>query len=168
MQVSQEAGKVVWNAHHLNNFPQFIVIHTVKGFSGVNEAEVDIFLEFLAFSMIQRMLTIWSVSSTFSKSSLYIWSSQFMYCWSLAWILSITLPACEMSADRQAPLSMGFSRQEYCSGLPFPSPEDLSYSGIEPMSLTSPALAGRFFTTSTIWEALALSSFGWSHNPSFS
>ena len=58
MQVSQEAGNVIWNAHPLNNFPQFIVIHTVKGFSGVNEAEVDVFLEFLAFSMIQRMLAI--------------------------------------------------------------------------------------------------------------
>ena len=44
----------------------------------------------------------------------------------------------------QAPLSMGFSRQEYCSGLPFPSPGDFSDPGIE---LTSPALAGRFFTT---------------------
>ena len=47
---------------------------------------------------------------------------------------------------------MGFSRQEYYSELPFPSPEDLSYSGIEPMSLTSPALAGRFFTANTTWE----------------
>ena len=42
----------------------------------------------------------------------------------------------------QVPLSMGFSRQEYYSGLPVSSPEDLSYPGIEPMSLTSPALAG--------------------------
>ena len=45
----------------------------------------------------------------------------------------------------QAPLSMGFPRQEYWSGLPFPSPEDLSDSGIAFASLTSPALAGRFF-----------------------
>ena len=47
----------------------------------------------------------------------------------------------------QAPLSMGFSRQEYWSGLPCPPPGDLSDPGIEPMSLASPALAGRFFTT---------------------
>ena len=47
----------------------------------------------------------------------------------------------------QAHLSMEFSRQEYWSGLPFPSPEDLLDLGIEPASLTSPALAGRFFTT---------------------
>ena len=48
---------------------------------------------------------------------------------------------------RQAPLSMGFSKQEYCSGLPFPSPRDLPHPGIESESLTSPASAGRFFTT---------------------
>ena len=53
----------------------------------------------------------------------------------------------------QAPLSMGFSRQEYWSGLPFPSPGDLPNPGIKPMSLESPTLAGRFFTTSTTWEA---------------
>ena len=49
---------------------------------------------------------------------------------------------------RQAPLSMGFSRQEYWSGLPCPPPGDLPDPGIEPMSLMSPALAGRFFTSS--------------------
>ena len=48
-QISQEAGKVVWNFHLFKNFPQFVVIHTVKGFSVVNEAEVDIFLEFSCF-----------------------------------------------------------------------------------------------------------------------
>ena len=53
----------------------------------------------------------------------------------------------------QAPLSMGFSRQEYWSGLPGPPPGDLSDPGIEPVSLTSPALAGRFFTTSATWGA---------------
>ena len=53
----------------------------------------------------------------------------------------------------QAPLSMEFSSQEYWSGLPCPSPGDLPNSGIELASLMSPALAGRFFTTSTTWEA---------------
>ena len=51
----------------------------------------------------------------------------------------------------QAPRSMGFSRQEYWSGLPFPSPEDLTSPGIEPTSFMSPALAGSFFTTSATW-----------------
>ena len=51
---------------------------------------------------------------------------------------------------RQAPLSVGFSRQEYWSGLPCPSPGDLPDPGIKP---ESPALASGFFTTSTTWEA---------------
>ena len=55
---------------------------------------------------------------------------------------------------RQAPLSMGFSRQEYWSGVPCPPPGDLPDLGIEPLSLMSAALAGRFFTTSPTWEVL--------------
>ena len=54
----------------------------------------------------------------------------------------------------QAPLSIGFSRQEYWSGLSCPPPGDLPHPGIKPASLRSPALAGRFFTTSAIWESL--------------
>jgi len=50
-------------------------------------------------------------------------------------------------------LSMGFCRQEYWSGLPCPSPGEIPDTGIEPVSLVSPALAGGFFTTSTSWEA---------------
>ena len=58
IQVSQEA-QVVWYSHHLKNFPQFVVIYTVKGFSVVNEAEVDIFYGIpLLFSLIQWMLAI--------------------------------------------------------------------------------------------------------------
>ena len=57
------------------------------------------------------------------------------------------------TVSHQLPLSMGFSRQEYWNGLPFPLPEDLSDPGIEPTSLASPALAGGFFTTNITWEA---------------
>ena len=50
VQISQEAGQVVWYSHLLQNFSQFVVIHTVKGFGIVNNAEVDVFLElFLLF-----------------------------------------------------------------------------------------------------------------------
>ena len=64
----------------------------------------------------------------------------------------------------QDPLSIGFSRQEYCSGLPSPPPEVLPDPGIEPTSLTSPALAGRFFTTSATWEDtfLLICLYSWS------
>ena len=55
---------------------------------------------------------------------------------------------------RQAPLSMGFSRQEYWSGLPYPPPGDLPNPVIEPESLMSPSLAGGFFTTSATWEVI--------------
>ena len=53
----------------------------------------------------------------------------------------------------QAPLSMGFSRQEYWSGSPCPSSGDLPHPEMEPKSLTPPTLAGGFFTTSPTWEA---------------
>ena len=56
---------------------------------------------------------------------------------------------------RQASLSMGFSRQEYWSGLPFPPPGNLPSPGIKPTLLTSPLLADGFFTTSAAWEALS-------------
>ena len=49
IQVSQEAGQVIWYPHLLKNFPQFIVIHTVKGFGIVNKAEIDVFLELSYF-----------------------------------------------------------------------------------------------------------------------
>ena len=55
---------------------------------------------------------------------------------------------------RQAPLSMGYSRQEFWSGLPYVPLEDLPNPGTKPMSLKSPALAGRFFTSSATWETL--------------
>ena len=54
----------------------------------------------------------------------------------------------------KVPLSMEFSRGEYWSELPFPTPRDLPNSGIEPASTVSPALASRFFTTGATWEAL--------------
>ena len=58
IQISQEAGKVVWYSHLLKNIPHFVVMHTVKGFGVVNKAEVDVFLELVAFLIIQRMLAI--------------------------------------------------------------------------------------------------------------
>ena len=59
-----------------------------------------------------------------------------------------------MDCSVQAPLSMGFSTQEYWSGLPCPPPGDLPDPGIKPTSLMSPALAGRFFTTSATWKPI--------------
>jgi len=73
-QISQEAVKVVWYSHLLKNFPQLVVIHTVKGFGIVNKAEVDIFPELSCFfdDPVDIGILI-SGSSGFSKSSLNIW-----------------------------------------------------------------------------------------------
>ena len=74
IQVSQEAGQVVWYSHLLKNFPQFIVIHTVKGFGIVNRAEIDVFLE-LTYIYDDPVIVgnLISASSAFSKTRLNIW-----------------------------------------------------------------------------------------------
>ena len=74
MQVSQEAGHVVWYSHLFQNLSQFIVIHTVKGFGIVNKAEIDIFPELCCF--FDDPVDVGNLipgSSAFSKSSLNIW-----------------------------------------------------------------------------------------------
>ena len=74
IQVSQETGKVVWYSYHLENFPQFNVIHTVKGFGIVNKAEIDVFLELSCFLNDQGDVgNLISGSSAFSKASMSIW-----------------------------------------------------------------------------------------------
>ena len=78
MQVSEEAGKVVWYSHLFKNFPQFVVIHIFKGFSVVNEAEADAFMDFCCFFYDPTFVgNLISGSSAFPKSSLYIWNSWF-------------------------------------------------------------------------------------------
>ena len=74
MQVYQEAGQVVWYSHLFQNFPEFIVIHTVKGFGIINKAEVDVFLELSCFINDPVDVGNWiSDSSAFSKTSSIIW-----------------------------------------------------------------------------------------------
>ena len=74
IQVSQEAGQVVWYSHLFQNFPQFIVIHTVKGFDIVNTAEIDVFLELSCFfNDLADVGNLIPGSSAFSKTSLNIW-----------------------------------------------------------------------------------------------
>ena len=74
IQISQEADQVVWYSHLFQNFSQFIVIHTVKGFGLVNKAEIDVFLELSSFfddpTDVGNLI---SCSFAFSKSSLNIW-----------------------------------------------------------------------------------------------
>ena len=74
-------------------------------------------------------------------------------CCVLSCFSRVQLFATLQTVARQTPLSMGFSKQEYWSGLPFSPPGDLPDPGIKPQSLRSLALEGRFFTTSVTWEA---------------
>ena len=85
---------------------QFVVIHTVKGFAIVNKTEIDVFLELSCF---------------FDDSVVKVKSLSHVQLFATPW-----------TGAHQALLSMGFFRQEYWSGLPFPSPGDLPYPGIEP------------------------------------
>ena len=78
IQVSQEAGEGVWYPQLFKNFTQFVVIHTVKGFSVLNETEVDVFLEFfcLFYAFFYDPMDVGNLisgSSAFSKASLNIW-----------------------------------------------------------------------------------------------
>ena len=75
MQVSQETGRVAWSSHLYRNFPQFFVIHSVKGYSVVSEAEMYVFLEFLCFLLdpmiVDNLISGYSASL---KPSLYTWN----------------------------------------------------------------------------------------------
>ena len=148
------------------------MIHTVKGFGIVNKAEVDVFLELSCFFNNSRDVdNLISGSSAFSKSSLNIWKfTVHILCMRVnsgkknplgilfksklcmhvdAKSLSrAQLLATLWTVVHQAPLSMGFSRQEYWSGLPCPPPGNFPDPEIETVALTSPTVAGGFFPTS--------------------
>ena len=87
-----------------------------------------------------------------SEVTYNLWSKTLHVC-VLSHFSHVRLFATRWTVACQAPLFMGFSRQEYRSGFPCPPPGDLPDPGIEPTSAASPALTTGFFTTSTIWEA---------------
>ena len=100
IQISQEAGQVVWHFHLFKNLPQFVVIHTVNGCGIVNNAEIDVFLELSRFfDDPEDVGNLIFGSSAFSKISLNIWKLiAHVLLKSGLGILSITLLAYEMSA----------------------------------------------------------------------
>ena len=122
IQVSQEAGQVVWYSHLFQNFPQLIVIHTVKGFGIVNKAEIDVFLELSCFfDDPEDVGNLISGSSAFSKTGLNIWKFTFHVLLKPdAKSLQSCLTLCDpIDGSPPGSLSLGFSRQEHWSGLPF-------------------------------------------------
>ena len=109
MQSSQEAGKVVWYSHLFKNFPQFAVIHMVKDFTVVCEAEVDIFVEFSCFFYAPTNVgNLISRSSTFPKFSLNIWRL-LVHTLLKSSFSCVQLYVTLWTIAHHAPLSMGFS-----------------------------------------------------------
>ena len=102
IQVSQEAGQVVWYYHLFQNFPQFIVIHTVKGFNIVNKAEIDVFLELPCFfSDPADVGNLISDSSACSKTNYLLSPIKVVlsaYLRLLIFLPAILIPACESSS----------------------------------------------------------------------
>ena len=86
IQASQETGQVVWYSHLFQNFPQFVVIHTVKGFGIVNKAEIDVFSGTLFFDDPADVGNLISGSSAFSKTSLNIYLEVHGSCIAEAWL----------------------------------------------------------------------------------
>ena len=112
IQISQEAGQVVWHSHLFQNFPQFVVIHTVKGFGIVNKAKVDVFLELSCFfddpADVGNLI---SVSSAFSKSSLNIWK------FSVCVLLKLGLENFQQYMNRELPgVQAGFRKSRGTRG----------------------------------------------------
>ena len=181
IQVSQEAGQVVWYSHLFQNFPQFIVIHTVKGFGIVNKAEIDVFLELSCFfndpvdvsnlisgssalttsnlpwfmdvtfqvpmqycSLQHQTLLPSPVTSTtgccFRFGSIFSFFPELFFHWfPVAYWTPTNLGSSPFSVLSFCLfiLVMEFSRQEYWSGLPFPSPVGHILS--ELYTMTSPS-----------------------------
>ena len=128
-----------------------------------------------------RWSKYWSFSFSISPSNDYSALISFRFDWfdllavprvtsylSKVLVTQSCLTFCDsLDFTRQAPLSMGFSRQEHWSGLPCPLPEDLPDPGTKPGSLASPAVASRFFTISTTWEANSIFKWPASKHTSF-
>ena len=115
IQISQEAGQVVWYSLLFQNFPLFIVILTVKGFGIVNKAQIDVFLELSCF--FHDPVDVGNLISgtlPFLKAAWTSRSSWFTYCWSLAWrILSILLHCLSLELEWKLTFSSPVATAEF-------------------------------------------------------
>ena len=138
---SMPALSCAWHALSPSSFPTRLPLDLWTGSNVISSVQPSSALLYLSLSpstvdfCTLHMCVCVCVQSCFS----HVWL--FVTPWTIA---------------HQTPLSLGFSRQEYWSGLPCPPPGDLPDPEMEPESLKSPALAGEFFTTSTTWQCISL------------
>ena len=132
----------------------------VASIFGNSHIQLSITLTFYPDTIPHHVLAAW-VSGFHTLSHCLLVSTD-EHCLSHAMIIAVRSPSVVSDSLRpwtvahQAPLSMGLSRQEYWSGLPFLTSGDLPDPGIEPTPFASPALAGRSFTSSATWEAMVI------------
>ena len=123
------------------------------------------FFMYFLYDFIFRNVTYDEAVKIFNRFySIHSFSFLSLHCAVLSHLGHVWLFAILWTVIHQTPLSMGFFRQEYWIGLPCPPPGDLSDLGIEPASLSPPALAGRFFITRATWEAPSLYYMIWKVN----
>ena len=161
------SGKAYWASWNCG----FIVFTTFESILAVISLNIFILIPSFWVSDVRSFDIVPKVfffSSIFSVCVFCYWQLQLMFSnpliFSSVGCTSMHVKSCQScptlcnpwTVAHQAPLSVGFSRQEYWSGLPCPPPRGLPDPGIQPRCLVPPALAGGFFTTSTTWEACRL------------
>ena len=139
--------RIVWS--HLATCPQF------HGTSWLSRPHTSIIIDPFIYTL--HCENLWPFKKLFWGYQVHVHrvKSEFGYIMHVCMLhhfSHVWLFATLWTVAGQAPLSVGFSMQVYWSGLPWPLPGDFPNQRTEPTSLTSPALAGRFFTTSTTWE----------------
>ena len=146
----------------IQRFFLLLFVFFAYDFPVVPEPLVKKAIFFSSASLSHFCQNLYMCGPIFQPSLLFLWSVWLLWCW--YYTVLTNMRACYIACHvqlfvtpwtvpHQAPLSMGFPRQESWSGLPLPSPGDLPDSGVEPVSLRSSALADRFFTTGATWEA---------------
>ena len=175
IQISQEAGQVVWYSHLFQNFPQFIVIHTVKGFGIVSQGGIDVFLELSCFfydpasaaaaaKSLQSCPTLCDpidgsppgspIPGILQARTLEWVAISFSNAWKrkvkVKLLNIVRLLATPWTAAYQAPLSMGFSRQEYWSGSVIQ--QMLAIWSLVPLPFLNPAWTSRSSRFTYCWS----------------
>ena len=126
--------------------PQSLRVSAQKGFMGLRNKVSCLNLSSFKHFCSQILFMLLSSVSYFEKSIYFFFDNSFFFKDLSCPVSHVQLFVIPQSVARQVPLFMKFSKQEYWSGLPFPTPQNLPNPGIEPMSPVTPVLAGRFFT----------------------